>query len=370
MNLSDILSVLDAILDWLQTHNLLNALIFLGFVLLSLLAGQYTPRLVNFFVHRFTPQSSQDIYDRWIAPLEQEIRFVGTMVLLDWALAWLSDYRGIQELLKPAFTLLIVMSFAWLISRLLRVFVQVYGISFVQKAGLEPDELILPLEAIANALIGLFAVIIFAQSQNINLVSLVASLGIAATAVGFAAQSALSQLIGTIVLYLDRPFVKGEYIRLPSGLFGRVESIGLRSTKIRTAAKSTLVIVPNSAMANYDIENVTRGKKVMVLLYLDFPQSLPETQKALVEQVIKSSTDALTGIDPGSTQIYFQSENEHSNQRVRITFFILGSTENSLQLRKRMLELANATIAEQLAGHGLKFETKEPTIYVDSPVPL
>ena len=60
-------------------------------------------------------------------------------------------------------------------------------------------------------------------------------------AIAFAAQKTLEQLLGTCVLYLDRPFIPGEYIRLPSGLFGRVESIGLRSTKIRTAAKSTLI---------------------------------------------------------------------------------------------------------------------------------
>ena len=48
-----------------------------------------------------------------------------------------------------------------------------------------------------------------------------------------------------------------EFIGLPDGTFGHVESIGLRSTKLRSAAKSTLVIIPNSTMANLDIENIT-----------------------------------------------------------------------------------------------------------------
>lgn len=131
-------------------------------------------------------------------------------------------------------------------------------------------------------------------------------LGIAGVAVAFASQKTLEQLLGTIVLYLDRPFVPGEYIRLqrsqqiPEGLFGRVESIGLRSTKIRTAAKSTLFIVPNSILANLEIENITRGKKVMVLLYIDFLKFLEEREQALVQQVIANSTNSLFGIDPGS----------------------------------------------------------------------
>jgi small-conductance mechanosensitive channel len=184
-------------------------------------------------------------------------------------------------------------------------------------------------------------------------------------------------LLGTIVLYLDRPFIPGEYIRLqksgqiPEGLFGRVESIGIRSSKIRTAAKSTLFIIPNSILANLEIENITRGKKVMVLLYLDFATVLEYQEQALVEQVVAESTNSLFGIDPGSTSITFLNHNSpKQTTRTRVTFFILGSSDNSLQLRKRLLELANEKISKKLVSFGIEFTMQEPTIYVDSPVTL
>jgi hypothetical protein len=203
-----------------------------------------------------------------------------------------------------------------------------------------------------------------------------ASLGIGGLAVAFAAQKTLEQLLGTIVLYLDRPFVPGDYIRLPSignvpgGLFGRVESIGLRSTKIRTAAKSTLYIVPNSTLANLEIENVTMGKKVMVLLYLDFFRLLEDREQALVQQVINESTDSVFGIDPGSTNITLINNSEKQTTRARVTFFILGSSENSIQLRKHLLELANEKISKHLMEYGIEFKMQEPTIYVESPVTI
>ncbi|HEY9858809.1 MAG TPA: hypothetical protein V6D16_04835 [Candidatus Obscuribacterales bacterium] len=50
----------------------------------------------------------------------------------------------------------------------------------------------------------------------------------------------------------------------------------MRSTEIRTAAKITVFIVPNSTLANLEIENITRGKKIMVLLYLDFLNNLQD----------------------------------------------------------------------------------------------
>lgn len=56
--------------------------------------------------------------------------------------------------------------------------------------------------------------------------------------------------------------------------------------------------------------------------------------------------------------------------RTRVTFFILGSNDNSLQLRKRLLELANEKISKKLFSSGIEFTMQEPTIYVDSPVTL
>ncbi len=348
----------------------LQILIFLIFVLLSLLIGRYTPLLVRLVIQRFSPKQVASIYENLITPIEALFRLTGTLILVSISLNFLIKYPGIYRFLNFFIDLAVISSLAWLCSRLFRQFVRFYGIELIRKLGRQVDELLLVFETIANVIIGFIAVLAFAQSQQVNLVGLLASLGIGGLAIAFAAQKTLEQLLGTCVLYLDRPFIPGEYIRLPSGLFGRVESIGLRSTKIRTAAKSTLMIVPNSIMANLEIENVTRGKKVMVLLYLDFLKKLEDSEQALVEQVVKESTDAFFGIDPGSTKISLFSQEGSDGIRARVTFFILGSSENSIELRKRLLELANETITNKLSDYGIEFTVQEPTIYVESPVTI
>lgn len=348
----------------------LQLLIFLVFVLLSIIIGRYTPLLVRLIIQRFSPKQVASIYENLITPIERLFRITGTLILVSLSLNFIKNYQGFYGFLRFFIDLGLITSLAWLCSRLFRQFVRVYGIEIIRKLGRQADELLLVFETIANVIIGFIAVVAFAQSQQINLVGLLASLGIGGLAIAFAAQKTLEQLLGTCVLYLDRPFIPGEYIRLPSGLFGRVESIGLRSTKIRTAAKSTLMIVPNSIMANLEIENVTRGKKVMVLLYLDFLKNLEDSEQALVEQVVKESTDALFGIDPGSTKITLFPRENQPGIRARVTFFILGSSENSIELRKRLLELANETITNKLIAHKIKFTVQEPTIYVESPVTI
>ncbi|MCA1995322.1 MAG: mechanosensitive ion channel family protein [Coleofasciculus sp. S288] len=316
-----------------------------------------------------------NIYDTLIEPIRKLFIVAGTLILVSLSLNVLEDYEGVYNFLHFFMDLAVIISVAWLVSRLFQQLIRAYGIELVRKLGRDVEELLLVLETVVNIIIGFIAVLAFAQGR-FDLIGLMAGLGLGGLAIAFAAQKTLEQLLGTIVLYLDRPFVPGEYIRLqrsqqiPEGLFGRVESIGLRSTKVRTAAKSTLFIVPNSTLANLEIENVSRGKKVLVLLYLDFPQVLEEREQALVQQAIAESTDSLFGIDPGSTNIDLINPEEMQTTRARVTFFILGSSENSIQLRKRLLELANEKISKKLMKSGIKFTMQEPTIYVESPVTI
>ncbi|HIK33586.1 MAG TPA: mechanosensitive ion channel [Oscillatoriales cyanobacterium M59_W2019_021] len=353
-----------------------NYLVFLIFALCSVFVGQFTPRIARWFIGRFGSSAVLKTYDKLTEPIQYPFRVAGILVLISISSVWLKTYDRFYDFIKPFLDLAVIFSVAWLVSRLFRQIVRLYGIDLLKKAGLEVDELLLVFETIVNVGIGFIAVLAYAQSQRLNLLGLFAGLGLGGLAIAAAAQKILEQLLSTIVLYLDRPFKPGEYIRLqksqqiPEGIFGRVESIGLRSTKIRTSGISTLFIVPNSTLVNLEIENLTRGKKVMAMIYLDFVQKLEEEDRALVRQAIVESTDSVFGIDPGSTNITFNQKPDSETTQARITFFILGSSENSLQLRKRLLELANQTLAKKLDRFGIEFMSKDPTVYVESPITM
>lgn len=346
--------------------------VFAGFVLLSWLVGRYTPGILYAIASRFTSSKFAGVYENLIEPIKGSLRFAGTMVLISLSMVWLQveRYQSLHDFLSPFIDLLVTISIAWFFSGIFRQFIRIYGIELLKKLGLEVDELLLVFETVINVIIGFIAILAFAQSQEFNLIGLLASLGIGGLAIAFAAQKILEQVLSTIVLYLDRPFVPGDYIRLSNGQLGRVESIGLRSSKIRASGKNTLFVVPNSTLITMEIENITRAKKVMVLLYLDFSQNLDEEECALVRQVVSNGTDSVFGIDPGSTNISFVTDDNGRAERARVTFFILGSNQNSIQLRKRLLELANQTISEKLASFGITFTAREPTVYVESPVTI
>jgi small-conductance mechanosensitive channel len=377
MNLEEILEPLQ--LELPAFSEIPTIVVFFGSVLLAILIGRYTPGIVRLFISRFSSRKADVAYDNLIQPVHGTLRVTGTFILIGLSLVWLKvEYPGLHAFLRPLLDLGMIASVAWLISRLSHQFIRFYGIEMLRRLGREVDELLLVAETLINVTIGFIAVLVFAQSQNFNLIGLMASLGIGGLAIAFAAQKILEQLLSTVVLYLDRPFVPGDYIRialnpLKEDVYGRIESIGLRSTKLRSSATSTLVIIPNSLLATMDVENVTRGKKVMVMLYLDFFRKLDEQDSALVKQVVTTSTESLFGIDPGSTSISFVSvgNNGRSEQiQARVTFFILGSNDDSIQLRKRLLELASNKIATELSAYGIEFKVQEPTIYVESPVTI
>ncbi|TVU51861.1 MAG: mechanosensitive ion channel family protein [Arthrospira sp. PLM2.Bin9] len=365
-----------AIFDIIQEYSIPKPLIFIIFVLISCLIGKYTPSLIQYIIRRAIPINGKEISDNFVRPIQQPFRMVGIFTLISMSMIWLEENRALYRFIRPCVSLALIASIAWLASRLFRQLVRIYGIPIIRKYGMEVDETFLVFETIANVLIGFTAAVAFAQSQQLPLGALVAGASVSGLAVAFAAQSTLEQILGTIVLRLDRPFVRGEYIRLPKrgddleGIYGRVESIGLRSTKIRIAAKGTLAIIPNSNLMRLAIENISRGKKVMVLLYLDFITELDDREQALVEQAIKECTDSVFGIDPGSTQISLFNYGETGNVRARVTFFILGSSENAISLRKSLLASTNQSLTEKLKRYGIKYNMQEPNIYVESPVTI
>lgn len=226
---------------------------------------------------------------------------------------------------------------------------------------------------VANAVIVITVIFLFAQTHQINILGLVASLGIGGLAVAFASQKLLEQVLAGIVLYLDRPFVVDDYIHLADGTFGRVESIGWRSTKVRTSGKGSLVIIPNSVLTQVNIENLSGAKKVISLIYLTFYYTMPDEEKALIRQVILDSTQDIFGIDPRNTEVIFKNlvgDNQQSITQAQVNFFILGSGEVSMDLRRQLLDVANQSISKQLKEYGIAFDLEERTINVDSPITI
>lgn len=320
---------------------------------------------------------SRIAYEKLIRSYQTSLTLIGAFLFIAVCLNLLIQYEDLYSFLGVFVYTALSIGLAWFASRLARKFIHQSVISLVNRWFGEVNEVVLIFETLIYVLIVVLAIIIFAIGLRVNLVALAASVGLSGVAIAFAAQQTLGRLFGTLELYLDRPYVSGEYIRVnfnPYGedVYGLVEAIGLRSTKIRIVAQNTMMIVPNSTMASKNIENVSRGKKTMAMLCLDFSRPLRLDEQALVTRTIEQESRLFWGFDKASTRVQYGTTDDVENPttRARVFFFISSPSQNSLELRKRLLELANSAIAQKLTAQNLRFVVPEPTVYIDSPMTL
>lgn len=342
---------------------------FLSFAFGALALSILLPRLIAVVISRTSPQT-RALYQKIFVPFRGWLLLVIALSCAD-ILLLVAPLPKWIELIEIFLGLSVAIAVSWLGSRLFRQFFEVYLLdAALQSKRKINSEFLIIAKFIATSLIVLIVAFIFAQTHQVNVFGLIASLGVGGLAVAFAAQKTLEQLLGGIVLYVDRPFVVDDYIGLPDGTFGRVESIGLRSTKIRTSGKGTLMIVPNSSLTQVNIENFTGAKKVISIIYLTFYRSIPQEEKALITQVILESTSDIFGIDARSTEVKFSDLNLDGTRitKAQVNFFILGSGEVSMDLRHQLLDIANQNITKQLKEYGIAFDIEDKMVDVDSPI--
>lgn len=102
------------------------------------------------------------------------------------------------------------------------------------------------------------AVLVVLQTLGFSISGVLAFGGIGGIAVGFAAKDLLANFFGGLMVYLDRPFKVGDWIRSPDKeIEGTVEKIGWRLTTIRTFDKRPLY-VPNQVFTNISVQNPSR----------------------------------------------------------------------------------------------------------------
>ncbi len=148
---------------------------------------------------------------------------------------------------------------------------------------------------IIRAIIYIIAGFIVVTELGFNLNGLVAGLGIGGVIVTLAAQDTAKNLFGGLVIFLDKPFVVGDWIEMPP-FEGTVEDITFRSTRIRTFENS-LVNIPNSIISNSSIINWSkmekRRYKTNLCIQIDTPLEKLERFKLKIQEMLQEKEGIL-----------------------------------------------------------------------------
>jgi len=150
-----------------------------------------------------------------------------------------------------------------------------------ERSRLEEDARNL-LESVAKYTILGFGAILALDQLGFNVTSLLAGLGVAGLALGFAAKDTLANFIAGVTILWDRPFRVGDRVEA-DGEFGQVKKITLRSTRIHTS-DNQVVIIPNQNIVNNKIINHTMqaSLRLVVEFGIAYKEDIRQAREAVL----------------------------------------------------------------------------------------
>lgn len=222
------------------------------------------------------------------------------------------------------------------------------------------DDLLVPFvrksAKVVALLIGVLAIL---ENLQIDLTGALATLGIGGLAFALAAKDTVSNLFGSVTVIADRPFQIGDWI-VVDGFEGMVESLGFRSTRIRTFYNS-LIVMPNSNLINATVDNYgarqyRRYTTAISVTYNTPPERLEafcEGIRQLIEEYPYTRKDYY--------HVYFHTYNSSSLDILVYMFFETPDWSTELRERHRL----NMDILRLAKKLGVEFAFPTQTLYME-----
>jgi len=254
------MALIEQLRDWLLVladRDQLWILKAFGVVLVTLVAAM----VLGFFLHRL--ERKADATDAiWPMLLLHSGRSPAKALVWLLGLSWASylTHQGSDLELMGAVDkvreLGSVILFTWFLIRFIRMGEQ----EFLSPRKGEPGDptTVTAVGKLLRMAVFITALLVLLQSMGYSISGLLAFGGVGGIAMGFAAKDLLANFFGGLMIYWDRPFAVGDWVRSPDQeIEGTVEDIGWRLTRIRTFDRRPLY-VPNATFTQISVENPSR----------------------------------------------------------------------------------------------------------------
>lgn len=278
-------------------NSVLNWSIALGAVLLCYLGAKILLWITNKFAKKYTQKTKTQLDDLLIDMLEEPIAVAITIAGFFWAVSFLNiPDSGVENFLNKLLIFALVVDLTWLVARTADALIQTYLVPITEKSESSFDDQLLPIvQKGLKVVIWVLGIILALDNLNVDIGAMIAGLGIGGLALALAAQDAVKNIFGGIMVFVDKPFKINDRIQI-HGYDGMVEEVGLRSTRIRTL-EGRVVTMPNSLFVDNEVTNVTSEptRKVVLNLGLTYDTTPEDIEKALVllNEIAQSNADII-----------------------------------------------------------------------------
>lgn len=329
--------------------------IFLSFVfykILSWIISLIIPKLIRRFV-------SGEEKTKIVKVISRSLSFLLVLLLLNLFIPVLQLPIKVSKYLFLALRAFVPFMVMLVLYRAVDIF-GIYLESLAHKTESTLDDQVVPLVRKSLKIFVVISGLLFIlQNLEFDITALLAGLSIGGLAFALAAQDTIKNLFGSLMIFIDRPFQVGDWI-VGSGIDGSVESVGFRSTRVRTFHNS-LIYVPNGRLADMTIDNMGlrryRRMYANIAVTYDTPPELLEVFLEGIEKIVLDHPN----VWKENYHVRFTEMKDFSLNIMLYIFFDVPTWKEELKCKEEIL-LSIKRLAENM---GVRFAFPTQTLHVE-----
>ena len=266
-------------------------------ILLTLLSAGMARLILSLITDRIARRTRTDLDDRLLAGIKRRVPYlvfvIGAVALFDY-LEHISEggapvlFRTIDGALFVVGVYIVTVMIVGVISTLLSWYTE----NIASRTETTLDDEFVPLaDRVIKIIAYILGLLIILDHFNVDIMGLVAVLGLGSLAIALAAQETIANMIGGFVIMIDRPFRVGDRVRHGDGTTAVVDQIGIRSTKFRTF-DNTLIIVPNAELIKSTVHNLTYPHprlRVQIDVGVGYGSDIDQVRQVMLDEADKHS---------------------------------------------------------------------------------
>jgi MscS family membrane protein len=280
---------------------LFSLCILISFYILAKLMVLFFEKILK----RLTTRTGTKLDDDLITASKKPLKWIIIVIGIKMALLPLKMDATTALFFNNVTTAFIIAFITYIVFRTLGILIHYWGSKVSERIDSRIDDDLVPLFVkITNIFIIIMGALLILSRFGVEIGPLVASLGIAGFAIGFAVKDSLANIIGGIILILDKSFAVGDKVTVDDDT-GIIKEVGLRNTKLLTF-DNEIIVIPNGELMNKKFKNYVLPDPT-IRVVVDFGVAYG-TDVDRVEEVVMNVIHAIEDVveEPPPSVVFYE----------------------------------------------------------------
>ncbi len=332
----------------IYNNTLYEWLFSLAIVVISVVVARLVYWLSSKILRKYIEGTKTDIDDLIIKRLDAPMALGIMLVGIRYALKLLEFPRLVNNYVHRGFVLMVALTATWFLTRAVRGAIEYYFKQNAEKVMSKNEQQVMMVAKRGSViLIWAIGIVVGLNNAGFDVGALIAGLGIGGLALALAAQDTVKNIIGGLIVFIDKPFHIGDVIRIKE-TEGTVVYTGIRSTRLRTGA-GRIITIPNAQFTDSAIENISLEPAKRIVTYLSLTYETPAEKIDEAIMILKNIIEHSPDVNHYDSLVFLEKFSP-SSVDINFTYFIKkGSDTHSTQTD------INIQVLQKFKAAGIEF---------------